>query len=172
MRFAAINPITLSNAFALGQMDATMRAGHHFLGKRIPRPCGITFSRCLTFRPHPPNCRQERKQKQVFHRSPRKQKSSRKIRKLLFLPHFNTPPPPQVIGTLRLLAIRANVLAKQCPVSGPYGTSSPDVCHWNGCCPQKPAGSPIHTTRPEPPVSDGLPDGCFTQNSDVQVFRQ
>jgi hypothetical protein len=90
MRLTAIDSIAIYNSLALGKMDAAMRASHHFFRSRILPYRGIRSLGRLALGPHPPDCREKRKQKQVFHRSPRKQIIWRKNHKLLFLPHFNT----------------------------------------------------------------------------------
>jgi hypothetical protein len=93
MRFAAIDPLTLHDALALWQVDSTMSTGHHFFSGRIMPFRGITPSARPALRPHPPDRRQERKPKQVFHRSPRKQNTYGKSISRYFY-HISTPSPP------------------------------------------------------------------------------
>jgi hypothetical protein len=84
MRCAAINPVTLGDTLAGRHVDATMSTGQHFFGGRLP-PRGSVFSTTrLTLRPNPPDHRQERKQEQVFHRLPRKQKACGESASLYF----------------------------------------------------------------------------------------
>jgi hypothetical protein len=73
MGLAAIDPATIHNPLTLGKMDTTMGASHHFFWSGIP-PCrGIESLVSLALGPHPPDGSKKRKQKQIFHRSPRKQ---------------------------------------------------------------------------------------------------
>jgi hypothetical protein len=72
MGLTAIDPVPGNNTLALRHMHTTVHTSDHFLWRRLMSR--NVSPRVLPLGPQPPDYRQERKQKQVFHRFSRIQK--------------------------------------------------------------------------------------------------